>query len=275
MTDPTKVCPHEPTVAMLVAATQTFGNENFGATMIWQAMYDAAPAEAAQGEVERVIELLEANIAIGKDGQLVLTDEHVRTMREAAAMLRALAPKAVLPRFSADHPRDCSCERCSAEQPAYPWVPRAAYEALQAENERKRLLLEVRNAPAEAAPGVAYAYPAFPPAEAAQGEVALRDIAAERERQKSVEGWTPQHDDDHYNGELCLAASCYARHASGLYPASVPKIWPWDEDSWKPKKPRRDLIRAAALIVAEIERLDRALAPKAAQDCSLSAHAKG
>jgi hypothetical protein len=111
-------------------------------------------------------------------------------------------------------------------------------------------------------------YDAAAPAEAAQGEdEAIRDIAIERERQKSVEGWTPQHDDDeHYNCELCIAASCYARHASGLYPASVPKIWPWDEDSWKPKNPRRDLIRAAALIVAEIERLDRALAPKAAQD---------
>jgi hypothetical protein len=106
------------------------------------------------------------------------------------------------------------------------------------------------------------------PAEAAQGEVeAIRDIAAERERQKSVEGWTPQHDDDeHYNGELPLAAACYARHASGLYPATTPTMWPWDEDSWKPKDPRRDLVRAGALIVAEIERLDRALAPKAAQD---------
>jgi hypothetical protein len=35
-------------------------------------------------------------------------------------------------------------------------------------------------------------------------------------------------------------------------------LWPWHDDWWKPKDRRRDLIRAAALIVAEIERLDRA-----------------
>jgi hypothetical protein len=36
------------------------------------------------------------------------------------------------------------------------------------------------------------------------------------------------------------------------------EFWPWSLHWWKPKSPRRDLIRAAALIVAEIERLDRA-----------------
>ena len=34
----------------------------------------------------------------------------------------------------------------------------------------------------------------------------------------------------------------------------------WSKDWWKPKDKRRDLIRAAALIVAEIERLDRKIA---------------
>jgi hypothetical protein len=39
--------------------------------------------------------------------------------------------------------------------------------------------------------------------------------------------------------------------------------WPWDLKWWKPTTPRRDLVKAAALIVAEIERLDRAaLAPE-------------
>ena len=33
--------------------------------------------------------------------------------------------------------------------------------------------------------------------------------------------------------------------------------WPWNEAAWKPKDARRDLVRTAALIVAEIERLDR------------------
>ncbi len=92
----------------------------------------------------------------------------------------------------------------------------------------------------------------------------LEEIAAERRRQIEVEGWTPEHDDLHAKGEMAGAASCYA-----LYRSHVPSVvvmgedliallWPWDASWWKPKDRRRDLIRAAALIVAEIERLDRA-----------------
>lgn len=35
-------------------------------------------------------------------------------------------------------------------------------------------------------------------------------------------------------------------------------FWPWQRKWWKPKDPRRDLVRAGALIIAEIERIDRA-----------------
>ena len=39
----------------------------------------------------------------------------------------------------------------------------------------------------------------------------------------------------------------------------APFGWPhtWDASWWKPKDRRRDLVRAGALIIAEIERLDR------------------
>lgn len=95
------------------------------------------------------------------------------------------------------------------------------------------------------------------------------DVIAERQRQVSAEGWTPEHDDQHSSGELAGAAACYARHVNGrqwIYPIrpesyaseDAPHEWPWDEAWWKPKSPRRDLVRAAALILAEIERLDRA-----------------
>lgn len=87
---------------------------------------------------------------------------------------------------------------------------------------------------------------------------ALHDIAAERERQKSVEGWTAGHDDEHDNAELALAAGCYALHAGGRYADVLPAVWPWAREWWKPTTPRRDLVKAGALIVAEIERLDRA-----------------
>lgn len=92
----------------------------------------------------------------------------------------------------------------------------------------------------------------------------IDEIAAERARQISEEGWTPEHDDEHGHGEMAMAASCYA-FASGhpLYEehwdTTPPPWWKWDKRWWKPKGARRNLIRAAALIVAEIERLDRSL----------------
>jgi hypothetical protein len=91
---------------------------------------------------------------------------------------------------------------------------------------------------------------------------AAADVIAERERQMQAEGWTPEHDDTHSCGELAAAAACYAHPAPwGVRPSSVtepPQIWPWSREWWKPKDRRANLVRAAALIVAEIERLDRA-----------------
>ena len=94
---------------------------------------------------------------------------------------------------------------------------------------------------------------------------AIVDIAAERRRQVEVEGWTPEHDDEHSGGEMALAAASYA-YAAGLPETwredsrkwgSTPGMWPWAMSSFKLKDRRRDLVRAAALILAEIERLDR------------------
>ena len=93
----------------------------------------------------------------------------------------------------------------------------------------------------------------------------IEEIATERRRQIEAEGWTPEHDDSHTSGEMADAAACYAASARwhGIKPLDVcPSRWPWSRDWWKPKDRRRDLIRAAALIVAEIERLDRLEARK-------------
>ncbi len=90
---------------------------------------------------------------------------------------------------------------------------------------------------------------------------ALDDVAAERSRQVEAEGWTPEHDDTHDKGEMALAAHAYVGHAYGVARfdnCGLPETWPdWGLQSFKPKDARRDLVRAAALIVAEIERLDR------------------
>lgn len=89
---------------------------------------------------------------------------------------------------------------------------------------------------------------------------AVRDVLAERRRQVEVEGWTPEHDNVQVSGEIALAAGCYAIAAGGYAKGKVPPMWPWDLKWWKPSYGRRDLIKAGALILAEIECIDRAAA---------------
>ena len=92
---------------------------------------------------------------------------------------------------------------------------------------------------------------------------AIIDVANERVRQVSDEGWTPAHDDRHDDGTLSQAAAVYALHACGYRGTTYGEleVWQrWGGDWFKPKSVRRDLVRAAALIIADIERLDRASA---------------
>lgn len=103
-------------------------------------------------------------------------------------------------------------------------------------------------------------------------------IAQERARQISEEGWSPEHDDAHTDGELALAAACYAvpiecnlrrlvwaEDAENPYGQFLTRDpWPWDK-TWD-KRPGpgcnstdrlRSLIKAGALIAAEIDRITR------------------
>lgn len=114
----------------------------------------------------------------------------------------------------------------------------------------------------------------------------IAEIAAERRRQTEREGWSIEHDDEHDDCSLAGAAACYAlpeKHRGSIrlrrreerdiatrgecpimrtvtVNYDVPQQWPasWHPSWWKPKDRRHDLIRAAALIVAELERIDRA-----------------
>lgn len=74
----------------------------------------------------------------------------------------------------------------------------------------------------------------------------------------------------HKSGEMASAAGVYALAAGSHdygwvlrggscndYLTAAMKLWPWDQSWFKPKDRRRDLVRAGALIVAEIDRLDR------------------
>lgn len=88
---------------------------------------------------------------------------------------------------------------------------------------------------------------------------AARDVLAERRRQIEAEGWTSEHDDEHADRQIANAAACYAL-AAGDCKDQVARNWPWDRSWWKPTTPRRDLVKAGALILAEVERIDRAAA---------------
>ncbi len=94
---------------------------------------------------------------------------------------------------------------------------------------------------------------------------AAQDVLAERNRQITAEGWTPEHDDQHGNGQMAVAAGYYALacgwpHERDIGIGHKPAYWPWHATWWKPAGQRRNLVKAGALILAEIERLDRAAA---------------
>jgi hypothetical protein len=91
----------------------------------------------------------------------------------------------------------------------------------------------------------------------------VRLIAAERQRQ-ILTLWSAEHDDRHAASQLLSAAACYIDHAfasggKGRAYLLAEYKWPWNEASWKPSDdPIRDLVKAGALIAAEIDRLQRA-----------------
>ena len=105
------------------------------------------------------------------------------------------------------------------------------------------------------------------------------DVLAERQRQIKAKGFTPEHDDLHTEGQLARAAAAYAVAADTAiyeadklrpawnesYIAGVSRVWPWNWTLWKPTNKRRDLVKAAALLLAEIERVDRALSGQASR----------
>ena len=88
-------------------------------------------------------------------------------------------------------------------------------------------------------------------------------IAIERERQLSVEGWSAEHDTEHTEGQLAMAAACYAFDAVALPSISAKYFihdnWPWSQKWWKPTPDNaiRQLVKAGALIAAEIDRRQR------------------
>ncbi|WP_228267194.1 hypothetical protein [Acinetobacter soli] len=99
---------------------------------------------------------------------------------------------------------------------------------------------------------------------------AALDVIGERNRQIEQEYYSIEHDDSYQMNELTRAAASYvinvvsrgwvfnsAYGPEAYQSEEVPDLWPWLDEYWKPKNPRRDLVKAAALIIAEIDRMDR------------------
>ena len=104
----------------------------------------------------------------------------------------------------------------------------------------------------------------------------VQRIADERARQIAKEGWTPEHDDNHTEGELAIVAALYAtpirlfaKERDDLRVVRFADPWPhsWDTE-WDKRLEQRDprlttksrlreLEQAGALIAAEIDRLLR------------------
>lgn len=87
-------------------------------------------------------------------------------------------------------------------------------------------------------------------------------IVAERQRQINAEGWSPEHDDAHADLQLAWAAWSYLGRTlmvPGGASEVAPAAWPWSQEDWKPTPddPVRQLVKAGALIAAEIDRLQR------------------
>jgi hypothetical protein len=101
----------------------------------------------------------------------------------------------------------------------------------------------------------------------------LQEIGVERARQIHVEGHTREKDNAYAPGLLANAGAAFvwfsgltdAERAHFFKPAMDGKqarvlwatLWPWAREAFKPKTRRQELIVGAALIVAEIERMDR------------------
>ncbi len=101
-------------------------------------------------------------------------------------------------------------------------------------------------------------------------------IAQERRRQTEQEGWTKEHDNQHKDSQLAIAAACYAVHGlwkyngAERYPVEVTydesggphdqahtDAWPWSKywDKREKHSRVRQLEIAGALIAAEIDRI--------------------
>jgi hypothetical protein len=96
-------------------------------------------------------------------------------------------------------------------------------------------------------------------------------IGAERERQLLTLGYDGEHDAMHKGGELVLAAAACALVAATQSPEKIhantkvrllnraAEVWPWDQEKLDEGSALANLIKAGALIAAEVDRVLKVL----------------
>lgn len=91
-------------------------------------------------------------------------------------------------------------------------------------------------------------------------KTAIELVLQERDRQIMELGYTTDHDDLHMSDELSRAAASYALYTWSYRTAN--DVWPWDSREFTPNTSYEGRIhnnvKAAALLLAEIDRLQRA-----------------
>jgi hypothetical protein len=228
-------------------------------------------------------------LATGTDNERIVARTIMHLLPLDAALAAPVAPSFV-PSPECDSPRICSTakvcaglfgtkQQCGAPvAPASRYTPPALWAALQFYAQRQHFVLAdsdawdtVSGEPAnfwedEANTATvedgSIARIALEGLESMPTQAAV-DVLAERRRHIEVEGWTPEHDDRHRHDSMSIAAACYALNDTGSRIVNAGWLWQWTgwADSWfKPRDKRSNLVRAGALILAEIERLDRAAA---------------
>lgn len=99
---------------------------------------------------------------------------------------------------------------------------------------------------------------------------AISDVIAERQLQQD-KGRDNAHDDGYIDGVLALAGAAFAVSGAGFnrvgtYRLRARNLWPFPKETFKPAgdvNRRHDLVRGAAMIIAEIDKMDRATALEA------------
>lgn len=101
-----------------------------------------------------------------------------------------------------------------------------------------------------------------PDAGAALTGAGLADVVAERIAQIEANGFTLAHDEGHHPAQLAAGAASYLNtgidQLNGIEhdPQDPADTWPWEREAWRPGDARTNIVKALAIGLAVLDRLD-------------------